>query len=416
VSAISIRGACPGLSTPMPTGDGLLVRLMPTAPISLDAFAGLCGAALAHGNGTIEVTVRGSLQVRGLTPVSAPLFASAIADLNVPASEGVSVVADALPGDPRALIDAASLAADLRAAIEAATLALAPKLSIVVDSGGALHLDALKADIRLRAIDTERLHVTLAGYAAAATPLGIVSRDDACALVLDVLRRIAAHGPTARAADLLRDHGIAALRATLAAALAPAMALPSRPRAQMLGRHLRNEGSLALGIGLAFGHAQASELIGAISAARYHGGAWLRPAPNRTLLIGPLAEPGADAVARAAEDFGFIVTASDPRRRVVACSGAPFCASGYIQARMLAAEFAPLLPSGDGIALHISGCAKGCAHPKVAPLTIVGSERGFGIVRNGTARATPFSVVDAQGLRAALLQGEDVEALECADA
>ena len=32
------RGACPGLSAPMPTGDGLLVRLMPTAPVPLDAF------------------------------------------------------------------------------------------------------------------------------------------------------------------------------------------------------------------------------------------------------------------------------------------------------------------------------------------------------------------------------------------
>ena len=35
------RGACPGLSTPMPTGDGLLVRLVPTGTIALDAFAAL---------------------------------------------------------------------------------------------------------------------------------------------------------------------------------------------------------------------------------------------------------------------------------------------------------------------------------------------------------------------------------------
>jgi len=33
------RGACPGLSAPMPTGDGLLVRLMPAEPIPLDAFS-----------------------------------------------------------------------------------------------------------------------------------------------------------------------------------------------------------------------------------------------------------------------------------------------------------------------------------------------------------------------------------------
>ncbi|MGI8725615.1 MAG: precorrin-3B synthase [Methyloceanibacter sp.] len=415
MSAISVRGACPGLSTPMLTGDGLLVRLMPTPPISLDAFAGFCAAALAQGNGTIEVTARGGLQVRGLTPVSALSFASAVGELDLPASEGVSVVTDALPGDPRALIDAASLAAELRAAIEAARLALAPKLSIVVDGGGPLHLDALKADIRLLAVDAERLLMALAGDAASATPLGIVSRDDACPAVLHVLRRIAVHGPTSRAADILRDQGIAASRVTLAAPLKPATALQPRPRAQMLGRHPLTDGSLVLGIGLAFGHAQASELIGVISAARYHGATWLRPAPDRALLLGPLNEAGADAVAGAAEGFSFIVSASDPRRRVVACPGAPFCASGHIPARALAAELAPFLPPGQGIALHISGCAKGCAHPKMAPLTIVGSESGFGVVRNGTARA-PSAFVDTRGLHAALLQDEDVEALEPADA
>ena len=60
------RGACPGLSAPMPTGDGLLVRLLPIGTIPLDAFAALCAAAQAHGNGVIEVTARGSIQVRGL--------------------------------------------------------------------------------------------------------------------------------------------------------------------------------------------------------------------------------------------------------------------------------------------------------------------------------------------------------------
>jgi precorrin-3B synthase len=66
-----------------------------------------------------------------------------------------------------------------------------------------------------------------------------------------------------------------------------------------------------------------------------------------------------------------------------------------IAARALAAEIAQHLPSsGDGIALHVSGCAKGCAHPAPAPLTIVGTEQGCGIVRDGAARATPSAYVD----------------------
>ena len=75
------RGACPGLSAPMPTGDGLLARLTPVGSIALDAFAGLCAAARAHGNGIVEVTSRGSIQVRGLRPETAPLFAAEVAAL-----------------------------------------------------------------------------------------------------------------------------------------------------------------------------------------------------------------------------------------------------------------------------------------------------------------------------------------------
>ena len=66
------RGACPGLSAPMPTGDGLLVRLLPIGTIPLAAFAHLCAAARRYGNGIVEVTGRGSIQVRGLNAASAP--------------------------------------------------------------------------------------------------------------------------------------------------------------------------------------------------------------------------------------------------------------------------------------------------------------------------------------------------------
>src|SRR5712692_5985561 len=110
------RGACPGLSAPMLTGDGLLVRFMPADRIALDAFIALCAAARAHGNGTMEITARGSLQVRGLTPRSAPLLASAIAALDIAAIDGVPVITDPLADDPAALIDAAGLAATLRRA------------------------------------------------------------------------------------------------------------------------------------------------------------------------------------------------------------------------------------------------------------------------------------------------------------
>ena len=101
------RGACPGLTSPMPTGDGLPVRLMPVGTISLDAMAAFCAAALEQGSGIIDITSRGSLQVRGLSEASAAKFAAAVAQLGIAAQEGVSVISDPLAGlDPDEVIDA----------------------------------------------------------------------------------------------------------------------------------------------------------------------------------------------------------------------------------------------------------------------------------------------------------------------
>src|SRR5439155_22098583 len=77
----------------------------------------------------------------------------------------------------------------------------------------------------------------------------------------------------------------------------------------------------------------------------------------------------------------------------LACPGEPACASGWIAARELAAEFARKLPPSDGT-VHISGCAKGCAHPGPAALTVVGSERGCGIVQHGSPGSVPRRYVD----------------------
>jgi precorrin-3B synthase len=152
MSAPMPRGACPGLSAPMPTGDGLLVRLAPTEAMPVDVFIGLCAAACRHGNGIMEVTARGSLQVRGLTPRSAPLFAAEVFQLGIAVSDGVPVLTGPLSDAPDAIIEAEPLAAELRRALAESQLTLGPKVSVVIDGGRALHLDALAADIRLCAV------------------------------------------------------------------------------------------------------------------------------------------------------------------------------------------------------------------------------------------------------------------------
>src|SRR5690606_23529948 len=105
-----------------------------------------------------------------------------------------------------------------------------------------------------------------------------------------------------------------------------------------------------------------------------------------------------------AASLGFVTDANDPRLSIVACPGAPACASGRIATRALAeriaADHAGLLDRP--FTLHVSGCAKGCAHPTPAALTPVGHDGGTGIALDATARSPAASYKVASDAQAGI--------------
>jgi precorrin-3B synthase len=392
------RGACPGLTAPMQTGDGLLVRLAGSgATMGLDAATALCAAARRHGNGIIEITARGSIQIRGLTATSASAFADAVAALGIDAGDGVPVLTDPLAGlAPEPAVDAREVAAMLRQQLAAApfTTRLGPKVSVVIDGGSALHLDAVRADVRLRAgSGFAGWHVGLGGDAASATPIGAVAYTNAVDAVVRLLATLAQHGPQARTHDLIRQHGSEAFRTAITDLLIETPGPAPRPASDPIGAHSLPDGRWGLGVGLAFGHADADALESLIEAAGRAGASGLRTAPERALLVVGLAVDTAPTLALHAESLGFITRRGDARRHVVACAGAPICASAEIPARTLA----PLISRAavgllDGaLTVHVSGCSKGCAHPGPAGLAIVGDPIGCGLVVGGAARDRPVA-------------------------
>jgi precorrin-3B synthase len=402
------RGACPGLSAPMTTGDGLLVRLLPIGTIALDAFAGLCVAARQHGNGIIEVTSRGSIQIRGLSAASAPRFAAAVAALGIAAGDGIPVLINPLAGlDAQDIIDAGALAADLRLALarNSLTQRLAAKVSVAIDGGGALNLDRLAADVRLRA---EVLHngivirIGVGGDHGTASDLGVVSPSDGIAAVTRLLEILAQRGSSARARDVCAAEGIAVFRSAVEDLLVVSAppGLRGNERQEPIGLHRLRDGTFAYGTGLAFGHADATSLQRLSDAAEAARAGGMRVAPGRALMVIGLTRQTAVSFAAAAEALGFIVHADDPRRRVIACAGAPICASANIAARTLAPQIAAAAaPHLEGsFKIHISGCAKGCAHPAPAALTIVGTASGCALIANGATRDTPFKIIATREL------------------
>jgi precorrin-3B synthase len=422
VNAHLRRGLCPGLSQPMATGDGLLVRLTPTgATMSCEAFAALCTAARNCGNGVIEITSRGSIQIRGLTEASVKSFAAAVAGIDLAFGEGPPVLSDPLAGlAPEESVDAGAIAADLHRAIAAApfTTDIGPKVSVAIDGGGVLHLDAVAADVRMRAqASGAYLHVAVGGDAETASPIGAVAAEHAVEAAMCMLRVIAAGGPAARARDIVATNGAAAFRRVIADILVDLPPPPRRPSAEPVGTHVLRDGRLAIGFGLAFGHAHSVALEELARAAAESGAMGYRTAPGRALLVVGVTEDGAGHLANIAQRLGFIVRADDPRRQVVACAGAPICASAEISTRALAPSLAKVAVAGaDTPMVHLSGCAKGCACPRSAPLTVVGIEGRGGVVVNGSARDQPLVMLMPEALPGALSRCADgVRRLRAAD-
>jgi precorrin-3B synthase len=395
----------------MQTGDGLLVRLLPIGTIPLSAFAGLCAAARSHGNGIVEVTARGSIQVRGLSASSAPRFAAAVGALGIAAESGISVHTDPLSGlDLDEIFNAGALAADLRRALARSDLAarLSPKVSVVIDGAGALGLDILSTDVRLAAEminDRAALRLSVDGDDKGAAGLGIVAPENAAEATIRLLEVIAQKGRDARARDVLSAEGIDTFRATVANLLTGEASLPRvRKVSDTIGTHHLRDGSFACGFSLAFGHAEAASLHSLTEAAGTAGASGVRTAPGRTLIVIGLAQHTLSRFVGEAERLGFITRADDPRRHVVACAGAPICASAHIAARTMAPTVAESLARVRGAprTIHISGCAKGCAHPRAAALTIVGTPDGAALVANGAARDAPFAIAPLDQLPAAI--------------
>ncbi len=340
----------------MLTGDGWLVRLTPAGGLTPAQLAGLARAAARLGNGLVEVTARGSLQLRGLTPASAAALAAAVAELGIAVETGLGVLSGPLAGlDPSEIADPRPLAAAIRQRGAGVAGRLGPKVSVVVDGGGALHLDALPADVRLVA------------EAGGFWRVGGVRYDveGAIAVAVDVLERLALIGPVAGGRR----------------------ALPAgRGRAVPIGRFALASGKVAVGFGLPFGQTDCA-VLAALAAAATEACSFV-PAPGRALMAVGLSQEEAVALTGTAGGLGLVVDPVDPRLSVVACSGAPACASAELATRVLAAEVAArpeLLPAA---LVHLSGCGKRCAQPSGPAVTFVGRElAGDGLPASAALRS-----------------------------
>ena len=352
-----VRGWCPDLFRPMLSGDGWLIRVRPgLARLKAGQAAALADMAAAGGNRVIELTSRGNLQLRGFTPATAEaaarqVLAEGLADRD-PARESRRCIT-AAPLMPAAGL---AVAEALDAALaQAEWLDPLPAKFAAAVSAGPFPLAGNQADLMLRE-QPGGWRLTLGDAAIAATA------SDVPATAMRMLRE-------ALAAGTLRHR-----RTGWRAAPPP-----------VIGWHAPIG---TLGFGLPFGQLDADLLRRLATLAGRHGDGLLHLTPWRAMLLAGLREADLPALRR--ELHGLVLEAGDPRLLVSACIGSAGCSSGLVDAR---SDALALLRLGVRAAsIHVSGCAKGCAHPGPAAVTLVGGRSGrYGLVRDGRAGDTALA-------------------------
>lgn len=394
------RGACPALSAPMATGDGLLVRLRPAGgALSLSQFRRLARAAEAHGNGILEITARGSLQIRGLRRETIAPLTAGVHSAGIVVPRGPAIEMSPLHGiDPAEIGNVASMEAALRrdlAGLLSSPL-LAPKLSIVVDGGGAFGLATLSADIRVVAIAPDRWRVAINGDGGSAMPVALGPMEEAVGAVADILQRLIALGRHKRTRDI--DPAQWYGRVPVMDGLQPAGMSPL-----LAGLHQLSSDRAVLGVRLEFGQIKASDLISFLDAAERCGATGIRLAPGRGFFLIGLSRDGTPEVLKAAARHGLGTSPGEATNYIAACAGAGSCASAFYETKALARRIAVAAPAllDGSLTLHLSGCAKGCAHGQPA-LTLVGSAEGCDLVLNGRATDAPDAQIAGDAIEFAI--------------
>ncbi|HEV7871604.1 MAG TPA: precorrin-3B synthase [Modestobacter sp.] len=376
--------ACPGALQTHAAADGGLARVrVPGGLLTAVQVQVLAGAARDLGDGHLELTSRGNLQLRGLpagaeTDLGQRLAAAGL--LPSATRERVrNVLASTLSGRadgghvdvrPWTRVLDAGLCAD-------PGLAGLPGRYLATLDDGRGDVAGLGGDVGLLALSPTEVALTLGG-----TDSGLRSSvEGAVPLALAATRAFlaerAAQGSTAWRLTELAD-GPARVAARLDGHVGqhgPRVEAPPAPVTGPVGAVPQLDGRTALIGVLPLGRigADQADLLARLAAE-------VQLTPWRSVVVPDLAEDAVDDAAVDLHRTGVVFDEASPWLRVTACAGRPGCAKSLADVRgdAAAAVRAGALPAG-GARQHWAGCDRRCGRPSSGVVDVVATPAGYRI-------------------------------------
>lgn len=362
------RGACPSVWQPMARPDGMLIRL-PVRQRGLSAPVAwrLGELADAFGDGTLQLTRRGGLQLRGIARERVRKLRQALMDLGLASAdaerartesmvlnsplEGLGAPSKPLKNARRAILRA------LHPAV--ASGCVSPKFAVVVESPIRL-FSRVDADLRVLAGAGQGETFLQAGQTCVRPAPRDLQRT-----VSAWVSELMSMAPGARLRDAHQLHGAAAVHGRLLGRASPVEGcapfdVPCPNHAPVCVGARADLAGFVVAAPLALTSTAAWRELASL--AQRIGEGRLRVLPEGRVLLGAN-EAESQLLRHEASRLGWLTNPRDPRLGLSACTGAPHCESAHGPTRhwmsSLTAAAMPLLARGTR--LHVSGCAKRCA-------------------------------------------------------
>ena len=357
--------ACPGALSVHQAADGMLARIrVPGGMITPAQLEALAETSLECAAGTLELTGRGNLQLRGITDTTAVASVVAAAGLlPSPGHETVrNIVASPLSGRLGGLADIRAWVGELDHAIcdEPTLTGLSGRFLFSLDDGTG-DVSGLAADAGVQVLADDSLALLLAGR-----DTGVrLTRDEAIPALVTVARRFTENRGKVWRVNELADPDALLDGMTRGEPTLTVTPVTSPP----VGWIAQDDGSVTLGAAVPLGvlTARQAQFVAAID----------KPVvitPWRSLLICDLDDGVADTALRVLAPMGLVFDENSRWLEVSACAGSPGCERSHADVR---SEAARAVAFGEGSGrVHYVGCERACGKP-VAGQVMVATGTGY---------------------------------------
>jgi len=343
---------CPGVLSLAPAADGGLARVrLPGGLISPDGLRLLSRACAELGNGTLELTSRANVQIRGVQPASEAALESMLADSGLLPSRTHERVRN-IVASPLSDLSRIVVALDSALCARPRLAELSGRFLFGIDDGSG-DIAALRPDV-----------------------LGLVSRDGAWVEGAPVPHDEVVSAMLARAEAFLeaRDAagGTAWRFADLEAGRVVIASRPVQPPSPPPAGVVTMDAGASLVVLAPLGRLAAEQAYALAAVAGPDG---LKITPWRSVVV--VAPPSVDRAVRVAAEAGLGVGADSPWYQVSACAGQPGCAKSLADVQADARAWALGTRDRPGPSVHWSGCERRCGRPIDAAVDFVAHGEGY---------------------------------------